>query len=118
MPRTFAAYEPDWIDVNTQLTALGEDFGVLCEFTVTVERDNVISIARCRRIAGPAGVTPVAQSLSRKPIKSKPDLAVICFALAQDCWRQLDNNNGALQATPLGYSWNGRPHIARRDKRS
>jgi len=118
MPRTFAAYDPDWLDVNTQLTALGEDFGVLCEFTITVERDSVISIARCRRPASDDSATPVAQALSRKPLKSQPNLAIVCFALAQDCWRQLDNGNGAITQTPVSYTWNGRPHIARRDKRS
>lgn len=114
MKHKFEAYEPDWIDVNTQLTALGEDFHVLCEFTVTCERDHVVCIARCWRLAGAAGAPPVAQALSRKPLKSRPAIPTVLFALAQDCWRQLDSNNGAIQGTPIASLWNGRPHVTRR----
>lgn len=116
MPRHITVHAPDWIDVNSQLTALGEDFGCLCEFITTVERDYVITTARCRVIAGDPFDAIVAQARSQRPLKSKPDLAIICFALAQDCWRQLDSGNAAIapRATPTG--WDGRPQIARRQR--
>jgi len=114
MPRQFVAYEPDWIDVNTQLTALGEDFGVRCEFVVTVERDSVQCIARCYSIGGTADTVPVVQALARRPIKSQPNTAIMCFSTAQDCWQQLDRGVLGAASQPLAHSWNGRPHIARR----
>ena len=64
MARKFTAYEPDWIDVNSQLTALGEDFGCLCKFDLRVERDSVTVIARCWRIADGDGDVPVVQALA------------------------------------------------------
>lgn len=107
-------YAPDWIDVNTQLTALGGDFGVICEFTVTVERDRVRVVARCRRPSDCDPSTPVVQSLAERPIKSKPDLAVMCFSTAQDCWRQLDRGVLGGREVAVSHDWNGRPHITRR----
>lgn len=117
MPRHFEAYAPDWIDVNTQLTALGEDFGVICGFDVRVERDTVVVIARCYRPADIGDSAPVVQALAQRPIKSKPDIGVMCFSAAQDCWRQLDRGVLGARSEPVAHSWNGRPHIARRDKR-
>jgi hypothetical protein len=118
MPRKFASYDPDWIDVNTQLTALGEDYGVRCVFTVTVERDSVQLVAKCYAIAGNNCDAPVVQALARKPIKSRPQLEVMCFATAQDCWRQLDRGTLGASEGGVTYGYNGRPNIARRDKRS
>lgn len=117
MPREFTKYEPDWIDVNTQLTALGEDFNVRCDFTITIERDRVVCIARCRRLAIGDNAPVEVQALSSRPIKNPTDMAVVCFALAQDCWRQLDSPHGASAQKPIAHNWNGRPHIARRDER-
>lgn len=114
MPRPIVVHAPDWIDVNTQLTAIGEDFGLLCEFSVTVERDCVLVIARCKPAGADSDYVPDAQALARRPIKSRPDVAVMCFSVAQDCWRQLDSGNGAIGGTPLAHGWNGRPHIVRR----
>jgi hypothetical protein len=114
MPREFTKYEPDWIDVNTQLTALGEDFHARIEFRTTIERDYVVTIARCFLVSECPELGPICQALSRKPLKSGANLAVICFALAQDCWRQLDAGNSAIEGKPLAHSWNGRPHVTRR----
>lgn len=116
MPRTFSAYEPDWIDVNAQLTALGEDFGVRCEFTITTERDHLVVIARAYRIGGARGDVPDVQALARRPLKSRPDAAIMCFSTAQDCWRQLDRGTFAAASRPVAHEWNGRPHVARRSK--
>lgn len=116
MPRQFEVYEPDWIDVNTQLTAIGEDFGVLAKFTVTVERDYVVVVCKCMPAAADHDYIPDAQALAKRPLKSRPNVAIMCFSTAQDCWRQLDSGNGAIAGTPLASSWNGRPHIARRSK--
>jgi len=114
MPRKFEAYEPDWIDVNTQLTAIGGDFGLRCIFTITVERDYVVAIARCYRISGADCDVPDVQALARRPIKSRPDLAVMCFGVAQDCWRQLDRGVLGAAGGAVAHDWNGRPHVARR----
>jgi hypothetical protein len=116
MPRKFELYSPDWIDVNTQLTAIGSDFNARVLFTITVERDFVNCFARCYSAALPESAAPVAQSVSRKPLKAPHDLAQTCFALAQDSWRQLDSGNGAIAEKPLARLWSGRPAVARRDK--
>lgn len=114
MPNPIKVHAPDWIDVNTQLTAIGGDFGLLCQFTVTVERDYVVVVARCVPPGASDDYVPDAQALAKRPIKSRPDLAVMCFSVAQDCWRQLDSGNGAIGGTALSYGWNGRPNITRR----
>lgn len=114
MPRPVVVHAPDWIDVNSQLTALGEDFSVRCGFTVTVERDTVTVIARCYRIAGTDSSVPDVQALARRPIKSRPDVAVMCFSTALDCWRQLDRGVLGAEGGGVTHGWNGRPTIARR----
>jgi hypothetical protein len=116
MPNKQLTYEPDWIDVNTQLTALGADFNARCEFVITVERDAVQCVARCLGVPDDVGVPVLAQALARRPIKTRPNLAVMCFSLAQDCWRQLDRGVLGAAGSPIAHSWGGRPHIARRSK--
>lgn len=114
MKHSREVYEPDWIDVNSQLTAIGEDFGCICRHSVTVERDNVVVVAKCYRIGGSSADDVVCQALARRPIKSKPNAAVMCFATALDCYQQLDRGALATGARDITYGWNGRPNIARR----
>ena len=114
MPRQITVHEPDWIDVNAQLTAIGEDFGCICEFRVTVERDSVTVVARCRRIADSDDPTPVVQALARRPLKSRPNATVMCFSTALDCWRQLDRGVLGAASGGITHDWNGRPQVARR----
>lgn len=114
MPRKFEAYAPDWIDVNTQLTAIGEDFGCLCEFRISVERDNVTVIATCYRVADGHDSPPVVQAIARRPLKSRPVVEVMCFSTSQDCWRQLDRGVLGAASGGISHNWNGRPNIARR----
>lgn len=117
MPRHFTAYEPDWIDVNTQLTALGEDFGVRCVYTVTCERDRVTVLAKCHHPSDGDSALPRVQALASKPIKSQPNLAVMCFAVAQDCWRQLDRGVLGTASEPIAHEWSGRPQVLGRARR-
>jgi len=107
-------YDPDWVDVNTQLTALGEDFGCRCEFTVRVERDRVTVIARALHLAGDDSGGIAAQALASRPFNTKPELAIMCFSTAQDCWRQLDSGSAGKRGGEVAFEWNGRPHITRR----
>lgn len=107
-------HEPDWIDVNAQLTAIGEDFGCICRHTVTVERDYVLVVARCYKLAASDPAPVECQALARRPIKSSPNAAVMCFATALDCYRQLDRGTLATGARDITYDWNGRPQVARR----
>jgi len=116
MPQPKIIYEPDWIDVNTQLTAIGEDFGYLCEFTVRVERDRVAVYARVRVAGNYDADGVIVQAMATRPIKSRPNVAIMCFSTAQDCWRQLDAGTLATAARGITSDWNGRPHIARRSK--
>lgn len=115
MPRKFEGYTPDAIDCNTQVTALGLDFGVLVKTSVEFARDEAVVLCACFRIGSESDGTPVVQSRARKPLKSKPDIAVMIFSALQDCWHQLDR--GVLGAKPpaIAHDWNGRPHIARRN---
>lgn len=107
-------YAPDWIDVNTQLTAIGDDFGQLCRFTISVERDRVTVVAKCYAIGGTTEPAVTVQALASRPIKSRPDVAVMCFGVAQDCWRQLDSGNLGGAGADVSYGWGGRPNITRR----
>lgn len=118
MPRQFTAYEPDWIDVNTQLTAIGEDFGLVCEFTIRVERDRVVVYARCRKPGDFDVDSVIVQAMASRPLKSRPDVAIMSFSTAQDCWRQLDAGTFATSSRPIAHEWNGRPQVLRRGKRS
>ncbi len=106
-------YEPDWIDVNTQLTALGKDWYLVCKFEVICSRDTVSVVARCYCPSSPNPAGVVVQALASRPLKSKPQIAVMAFATALDCWHQMDR--GVLGARPPAVSrgWNGRPNIAR-----
>lgn len=114
MKRNQETYAPDWIDVNSQLTAIGEDFGCICEYRITVERDMVTVISTCYRIADGRDSAPLVQALARRPIKSRPDVAVMCFSVAQDCWRQLDSGVLGKREGGITNGWNGRPQVARR----
>ena len=114
MPRKFEAYAPDWIDVNSMLTALGADWGLLCEFQVKVERDFVQVVARCYSLAADLDAGVVVQALARRPIKSKPEIAVMAFATALDCWHQMDRGVLGAKSPGVVHDWSGRPHVARR----
>ena len=114
MPRKMEVHAPDWIDVNAQLTAIGEDYGCICEFRATVERDHLTIIATCYRITEGRNSPPVVQALARRPIKTRPDAAIMCFSVALDCYRQLDRGTLAIAGSGITHDWDGRPHIARR----
>lgn len=118
MPNEGKYYAPDCIDCNSQATALGEDFAVICEVSLRFERDQVVVIASCRRSAEAPNGAVVVQAIVRKPLRSRPDIAVMAFSAMQDCWHQLDR--GVLSARPpaVAHGWSGRPQVARRDKRS
>ena len=118
MAKGVQMHAPDWIDVNSQVTAIGEDFGCITRFDVRTERDMLTVVARAYRIAGDDTDKPVVQALASRPLRSRPDAAIMCFSTALDCYRQLDS--GVLGARDRGitHKWNGRPHIARADRRS
>jgi len=114
MPRKFEGYSPDAIDCYSQAVALGEDFGVLVWVSFTWEGDWVVATATCRRIAESPDGAVVVQARAKRPLKSRPDMALMAFTVMQDCWHQLDRGVLGVKPPAVTHSWSGRPHVARR----
>lgn len=117
MPKRESYYQPDLIDCQSQCHAIGEDFGCICELSVTFTADYVVVIARCRKINEDVENPPLVQALVRKPLKASNSLAVMIFSALQDCWHQLDRGTLGATTPAISHLWNGRPEIARRRQR-
>ncbi len=114
MRREKIVYQPDWIDVETQLSAIAEDFGALCTFVLTIERQRVHIRARCDKIVRKDADPPLVVAMASRPVNSVPNVAVMAFAVAQDCYRQLDTGTLGVAQKPLAHEWSGRPQVLRR----
>lgn len=111
MPRKFETHSPDWIDVNTQITALAQDWGLVTSFRFTVERDYVVCICTTYLISASPNGSVVCQAIVRRPLKSKPESAVMAFTSAYDCWHQMDRGVLGARSPVVSHDWNGRPNI-------
>jgi hypothetical protein len=118
MPRAFTAYEPDQIDLNTMLTALAEDFGVLCELSVDIAREVVVTSARCYKITQDRDDGPACVARHKTPLKGQKSAWVGLYAAALDCWHQLDRGVLGVATAPVVRGWDGRPQRPRRLSRN
>jgi hypothetical protein len=113
MPRHFTAYEPDQIDLNTMLTALGEDFGMHCVLQVEIARDVVITTAKCYKYASDPDDGPQVVARHKVALRGQKSAWVGLYACALDCWHQLDRGLLGAAQTPIIRGWNGRPQRPR-----
>lgn len=111
MPRKFNYYEPDAIDCNTLVSALGNDFSVQCDITTAFERDQVIVLVRCHKGIGTASHEVQVQALVRSPLRGAKSGYTMQYSALLDCWHQLDRGVLATATRPIVHSWDGRPEI-------
>lgn len=109
MPRSQTYYEPDAIDCNTLVTALGGDFGVQPTIDTRYERDEVVVVVRCYKLGQPGGDAVQVQALVRRPLRSKGSLWAMQYSALLDCWHQLDRGLLSVARAQIQYSWSGRP---------
>lgn len=109
MPRNINYYEPDAIDCNTMVSAIGGDFSCQCDITTTFERDQVIVLVRCHKGIGTAAHEVQVQAIVRCPLRGAKSAYSMQYSALLDCWHQLDRGVLAAAARPIERSWNGRP---------
>lgn len=116
MPNKQHYYEPDALDCNQLVTSLAQDFSHTAEILTSYERDQVVVIAKCRRVpAAPDGVVSV-QAIARAPLKARKSLYTMQYSVLLDCYHQLDRGVLGVAQTPLERQWNGRPKVPGRAK--
>lgn len=115
MPQRQKYHTPDAIDLQNQVSALGQDFGLLVVWSFRVEYDFVVLVARAYKPGGEETRTVEYQAIVRTPVRSKPDITQMAFRAVFDLWHQADR--GVLGSKPpdVAHGWNGRPAVARRD---
>jgi len=109
MPRKQNYYEPDAIDCNTMVSAIGSDFGCKCDITTAYERDQVVVLVRCYTLQQEAAGVVQVQALSRAPLRTARSLYTMQYSTLLDCWHQLDRGVLAAATRPIERAWNGRP---------
>jgi hypothetical protein len=117
MPAHQNYYQPDAIDVNTMVTAIGTDFGLLCKLEAEFGRDKVVVFARCVHLVRKEGDVVEVQAMVARPLKPAPNIAVMMYSAALDCWHQLDRGMLAAATAPVQRGWNGRPRKPERSAR-
>lgn len=113
MPARTNYYSPDAIDVNTIVSAIGNDFGCLCSLSVEFRDFRVIVYAKCGKLVSAEADKVEVQAMCARPLKPAPDLAVMFYAAALDCWHQLDRGILAVAGVKVSNGWNGRPATPR-----
>jgi hypothetical protein len=118
MPARSNYYSPDAIDLNTTISAIANDFGCICNLTLHFRDDKVVVVAICVGLGNKEADGPLVQSRVSRPLKPAPDLAVMFYSAALDCWHQLDRGVLAVANVKPVFGWNGRPHQPKPRKRS
>lgn len=114
MPRKQNYYEPDQIDCNTMVSAIGSDFACKCEIATSYERDEVVVLVRCYSLQrNPADQVQV-QALVRSSLRTAKSLYAMQYSALLDCWHQLDRGVLAAATRPILRDWNGRPRTPER----
>lgn len=116
MPSKMHYYEPDQIDCNTMVTALGGDFGALPTITTTYERDKVEVVVKCTKVRETTPGLVSVQAKVSAPLRTARSLYSMQYSALLDCWHQYDRGTLAVDKTPISYSWQGRPQTPRRRK--
>lgn len=109
MPQKTQYHEPDAIDCNTMVAALGEDFSVLPEVVTSYALDVVQVVVRCRGLGQPGGDAVQVQALVRRPLRAAKNLWAMQYAALLDCWHQLDRGVLAVKKVDIVRGWDGRP---------
>jgi hypothetical protein len=118
MPARTNFYSPDAIDLNTTVSAIANDFNGICLLSVRFADDRVIVEARCVGMGSKDADAVLVQARVSKPLKPAPDLAVMFYSAALDCWHQLDRGVLAVANVKPVFGWNGRPQQPKPRKRS
>lgn len=116
MPRHIEFYTPDQLDCNTMITAIGGDFGGVCEITTEYTRDQVITVVRVRKISSQSTDLPLVQAMVKVPLKTAKSLYQYQYSALLDCWHQMDRGVLGAAARPIEHGWNGRPQQPGRRK--
>lgn len=116
MPRQFAGYEPDAIDCQSLVDALGGDFSCIAQTTVQFTADEVRVTCKVRKLGGADNCDILCQSLVRRPIKGHSSAYTLIYSALLDCWHQLDRGVLATATRPIERGWDGRPYTPRRRK--
>jgi hypothetical protein len=96
------------------LAAIGEEWGLIVEFTCRYYADYVQVVARAWSQGGKEVPQCMAQALSKSKYGKVVDRAQIEFTLAFDLWCQLDGGGATAAKRGVPRDWRGRPEIPRR----
>lgn len=104
---------PDAYDTFNMVSAIGEQFGLVVEFTCRYYADYVQVVARAYRpsIEGNGPVTH--QALVKYKYGHKADRAQHEFTLAFDLWCQLDGGGATAAQRGATHDWQGRVQVPR-----
>lgn len=114
MPKQQTYYEPDAIDCNTLVAAIGNDFGAICTIDTVYELDHVRTTVRVYSIAERANGVVQVQAMVKAPLKARKSLYTMQYSALLDCWHQLDRGLLSAATRPIERDWNGRPKAPRR----
>jgi hypothetical protein len=114
VPKQQAYYEPDSIDCNTLVQAIGEDFGCVCAIDTVYELDQVRTTVRVYRLGERAAGVVQVQAVVKAPLKARKSLYTMQYSALLDCWHPLDRGVLAVAQKPMEREWNGRPKAPRR----
>lgn len=114
VPRSINYHEPDAIDCNTMVSAIGSDFSCKCDITTAYERDQVVVLVRCYTLVQEAANVVQVQAIVRTPLRTARSLYAMQYSALLDCWHQMDRGVLAAATRPIEHSWNGRPKVPER----
>lgn len=109
MPKQQTYYEPDALDCNTMVSAIGNDFGCICAIETIYELDQVRTIVRVYKLGQKWGGVVQVQAMVKAPLKSRKPLTTMQYSALLDCWHQLDRGMLGAATRPVERDWNGRP---------
>lgn len=105
---------PDMVDVQNMLHALGEDYGVIVRFTITVRGDLVEAIGKSYEAPYTPDAKVVHVALASWPVQVYKDIPAQLYLLAFDIWCQHDGAGATAARRGPTYSWQGRVEVPRR----
>lgn len=114
MPKQQTYYEPDAIDCNTMVAAIGNDFGCVCAIETIYELDNVRTVVRVFKLGQKGTGMVQVQAMVSAPLKARKSLTAMQYSALLDCWHQLDRGLLSAATRPIERDWNGRPKQPRR----
>jgi hypothetical protein len=106
--------QPDYIDVQNMLGAIGEAYKAVVVFRTTIRGDRVEVIARS--FGAPYDETaPVEHvALVSFAVKQPKDMASTLFTLCWDIWCQYDGGGATAAKRGAPTTWQGRVEVPRR----